>query len=264
MYNEFKLLNKDLNFCLTPGKYNKSKYTKDINDFIRRIKLKSHIKTTQPLSKKDILQLTKRSSRKKWIPKETYHTVETFIEAFNKELVIEEKIRKAIPKSNLTKNETDALQQLNQRDDIIITKAGKGGAVVIIDVDDYIREANRQLNNTDFYNKTPYNPTESSRNKVNNTINEFKLQRLLGDATAKNLQTLEARTPNFYMQTKIHKEGNPGRPVISFVNCQTTKISHYVDHHLQSRVQKLGSYVKDSIDFIKKVSAIDKVPQESF
>ena len=56
---------------------------------------------------------------------------------------IEEKIKKAIPKSNLTKNETYALKQLSQRDDIIITKADKGGEVAIIDVDDYIREANR-------------------------------------------------------------------------------------------------------------------------
>ena len=33
------------------------------------------------------------------------------------------------------------------RDDIIITKADKGGAVVIIDVEDYITEAEYQLNN---------------------------------------------------------------------------------------------------------------------
>ena len=67
--------------------------------------------------------------------------------------------------------------------------------------------------------------TESNRNNINNTINEFKLQKLLNDTTAKNLQTLEARTPNFYMQQKIHKESHPGRPVISSVNCHTTKIS---------------------------------------
>ena len=90
-----------------------------------------------------------------------------FIEAFNKELEIEENIKKAIPKSNLTKNETDALQQLSQRDDIIITKADKGGAVVIIDVDGYIREAHQQLNNTDFYKKIPNDPAVSDRNKVN-------------------------------------------------------------------------------------------------
>ena len=100
---------------------------------------------------------------------------------------IGEKIENAIPKSNLTKNETDALQQLSQRNDILITKVDKGGAVLIMDVDDYIRDANRQLNNTDFYKKIPNDPTESNRNKVNNTVNEFKLQRLLDDTTAKNL-----------------------------------------------------------------------------
>ena len=88
---------------------------------------------------------------------------------------IEEKNEKAVTKSNLTKNEADAPQQLRQRDDTITTKAGKGGAVVFIDVDDCIREANRQLNNTDFYKKIPNDPTESNRNKVNNTIREFKL-----------------------------------------------------------------------------------------
>ena len=60
------------------------------------------------------------------------------------------------------------------------------------------------------------------------------------------------------MQPKIHKGGNPGRPVISSVNCHTTKISQYVDHHLQPHVQELGSYVKDSTDFIKRVPTIDK------
>ena len=60
---------------------------------------------------------------------------------------------------------------------------------------------------------------------------------------------------------KIHKEGNPGKAVVSSVNCYTTKISQYFDHHLQPHVQEL---VKDSTDFIKEVSTIDKVPQESF
>ena len=75
---------------------------------------------------------------------------------------IEEKVKKATLKSNLTKNETDTPQQLNQRAGIMITKADKGGALVIIDVDGYIREANRQLNNTDFYKKISKDPTESN------------------------------------------------------------------------------------------------------
>ena len=37
--------------------------------------------------------------------------------------------------------------------DIIITKADKGEAVVIIDVKDYIKEAEHQLKNKDVYKK---------------------------------------------------------------------------------------------------------------
>ena len=40
--------------------------------------------------------------------------------------------------------------------------------------------------------------------------------------------------------------------------------SQYFDNHLQPHVQELGSYVKDSTDFIKKISAIGKVLQERF
>ena len=107
---------------------------------------------------------------------------------------IKEKIKKGIPNSNLTKNETDILQQLSQRDDIIITKVDKGGARKEL----HIREVNRQLNNTGFYKKISNDPTESNRNKVNNTINEFKLQRLADIKmiqTAKMIQTQQIFKP---------------------------------------------------------------------
>ena len=144
---------------------------------------------------------------------------------------IEEKSKKQSPKNNLTENETNALRKLRQRDDVIITKADKGEAAVIIDVGNCIHEANRQLNNTDFYKKLPNDPAKSNGNKANNIVDEFKLQRLLNDTTAHNLKTLDARTPNFYMQPKIHKESNPGRPVISSINCHTTKTLQYIVHH---------------------------------
>ena len=62
-------------------------------------------------------------------------------------LLKEEEDIKQIPHKNLSKIEEDALQNLTKRDDIIITKADKGGAIIIVDVDDYVQEANRQLGN---------------------------------------------------------------------------------------------------------------------
>lgn len=41
-------------------------------------------------------------------------------------------------------------------DECIIKKADKGGAIVVWGKDMYVKEANRQLNNTDFYQPLPY------------------------------------------------------------------------------------------------------------
>ena len=60
----------------------------------------------------------------------------------------------------------------------------------------------------------------------------------------------------------MHKQGNPGKPVISSVNCHTSIISKYVDYHLQSVVQKISSYIQQDIsDFLRKISTI---PDNSF
>ena len=58
--------------------------------------------------------------------------------------------------------------------DIIITKADKGEAVVIIDVKDYIKEAEHQLKNKDVYKKLQYDPTQTHTRLVNDTITRFK------------------------------------------------------------------------------------------
>jgi len=59
------------------------------------------------------------------------------------------------------------MQDLQQRDNIIITNADKGGAVVNQDVKDYIHEANRQLQNRLFYKQTNMDLTEKHENQVN-------------------------------------------------------------------------------------------------
>ena len=53
--------------------------------------------------------------------------------------------------------------------------------------------------------------------------------------------------------SQIHKQGNPGRPVISSVNCHTSNISKYVDYHLQPIVQQIPYLIyKIQVTFCKK------------
>ena len=66
----------------------------------------------------------------------------------------------------------------------IIKKADKGGAAVIVDVDDYVQEANQQLYNKDFYKKLTIDTTKINRVKVNRTINVLKSSHLLDEKIA--------------------------------------------------------------------------------
>ena len=54
-------------------------------------------------------------------------------------------------KNNLKKSELTSLEDLQQREDVVITKEDKGRAVVFQDVSDYINETNRQLNDPVSY-----------------------------------------------------------------------------------------------------------------
>ena len=71
-------------------------------------------------------------------------------------------------------------------------------------------------------------------------------------------QTTSPWTARFYIQRKINKQGNPGRPVIGSVNCQTSNILKYVDYQLQPIVPQIQSYIQDTSDFLRKINKIEK------
>ena len=55
----------------------------------------------------------------------------------------------------------------------------------------------------------------------------------------------------FYLLPKIHKVDNPGRPIVSTINCPTELISKYLDCICFSLVTKLPTSIKDTSDVIR-------------
>ena len=55
--------------------------------------------------------------------------------------------------NNLNNRERNALQLLKKNRDIIIKPTDKGGATVIMDTTEYVKEAMRQLQNEEYYKK---------------------------------------------------------------------------------------------------------------
>ena len=193
--------------------------------------------------------------------------MKTFVEDFTKQVnnsIQEKTTAKQKQCKNLNKHEEKALTDLMERTDILICNADKGGAVVIMDVKDYIREAERQLSDENFYKKIPNNPTSLHAELVNNAIDHLKNRNLIPEKVAQGLKVSNPRTPLFYLLPKIHKENNPGRPVISSINCHTESISKFVDYHLKPLVKQLPSYTQDTTDFLRKLKQLpEKLPEDS-
>ena len=84
----------------------------------------------------------------------------------------------------------------------------------------------------------------------------------MNSSTKKNKQYLLHKDPKpgrLYILPKIHKVNNPGKSIVSSNNHPTERISQFVDFHLKPLVCTIPSYVKDSTDFLKKLTAIDNL-----
>ena len=109
----------------------------------------------------------------------------------------------------------------------------------------YLEEATKQLSDTHFYHQTDRVVTETHQREISSVVTQAIIT---GDlpSKAKNLTVDQPRTSKFYMLPKIHKPGNPGRPIVSACNCPTSNISAYLDSVMAPLVNQLTTYVKDS------------------
>ena len=218
--NQFKLLNKNLNFVPNPGKPNQKDFNNDTNKYFRRIILKGHFGNEEPPKSEGYI--TKRNPD--WTPHKIHHFIQTYIQAVNNDLNTGNTNPGNKTKPNLNKDEAEALDELKNRDDIIISKADKNRGVVIQNTEDYIAEANRQLSNRTFYEEKDEHLTQHHSSLVNKTIDSFLSEDLTSEKAAKALKNENPKTAKFYTLPKVHKTGNPGRPIITALNTATTNI----------------------------------------
>ena len=89
-----------------------------------------------------------------------------------------------LPKNDLTDTDKNAIEYFSKRNDLVITKADKGGPTVILDVKGYMAKANEQLQGNSFYQKLNVDPTARHSDIVNSAIESFRKQELLSNSTA--------------------------------------------------------------------------------
>ena len=116
-----------------------------------------------------------------------------------------------------------------------------------MNITDYIDKSEKQLNKKVHFRQLLKDQFVANNETVNNDLERFQKENLINKNLAEGLRTTLPWTPRFYIQPKVHKQDNPGRLVISSVNCCTSNISEYVDH-FQVIVQQIPSNIQDASD----------------
>ena len=200
------------------------------------------------------------------------------IKAFSHELnkLVESFSPKPIA-SNLCKSEKMAIKSLKGNTKIVIRKADKGATTVVLDKQQYINEAESQLNNPRFYSPLADGADLGTRERIepilldllnNGHIKKKQFNFLLGEPDSH-------RDRVFYSVPKIHKSLEswyrppnmprdcpptpPGRPIVSDVGSQTYQIGKYISSQLKDLATSHKSYLKDTYDFLDKLKRL-KVP----
>ena len=216
------LLSKGLSYI--PTRAHSDEYTAkaDCEKFFRRLRLKAHFSSdpsnatppSQPSNQCEDPFKTLKPSPSNWTPPPgKFAALDYNISKCRREVKMLD-FKQRVTKTNLSPQEKESLFSLRQRNDVVVKPADKGGAVVVWARDLYIQEAERQLSDSAFYQKLDRDLTMDHNNKVAEVVHEAISKREL-PPSATNLIVDHPHTSKFYLLPKIHKPGNPGRPIVS-------------------------------------------------
>ena len=189
------------------------------------------------------------------------NSLEDYLESVRLELT---KIPIHNAKENISREESKAIIGLKQNPHLIFKKYDKGRGICIMSKLDYRSEGLRQLQDRGSYLKLDNDISPDTAKMVHEVITDLYQSKDIDKATASYLdplESLEKKTPVFFMLPKIHKQPKTGyrfigRPVVSGCGSPLNRISEFIDHYLLPEVQRLTTYLKDTADTIRKIEAL--------
>ena len=120
------------------------------------------------------------------------------------------------PKSNITKDERKAIQELKKEESILILPADKGKATVIIDASEYEDKINEMLSDERTYEKLPTDPTQRYKRELVAILSRLKNEEKINKSQYDLLYPTAENVPRIYGTPKIHKPGNKVRPIVDY------------------------------------------------
>ena len=263
------LLSKGLSFIptLDIGRDQRVQWQLDMQNYHRKIKLAAYFRNTPD---KQMLPFVGPSD---WVPPIDRLPLEIQILVREDEDTFRKHYKLVQEKSNISISEVTALRQLANTKHIVLKPADKGSAVVILSREQYIFEAQRQLNDPVYYRKLDAPIFMDTIPIVREILDRLKKKKFINARQHKYLiGNLQPRERRFYILPKIHKppekwtipyEIPPGRPIVSDCGSETYFTAEFLDHYLTPLSIRHPAYVRDTYHFIDVVQSLT-IPSEFF
>ena len=169
-----------------------------------------------------------------------------------------------LPKPNINRAEAQAMKQLRQDTSIKIVQADKGNATVVMDASEYDQKM-CGLINTDQYMKIRSDKTAQVERNIKQVLNKIKKD--IPEPLFHRLNPNNSVPPHIYGKVKIHKPGNPLRPIVSCIDSPCHRLAQYLTKVLNPLAGKTPSFVKDSkhlVNILKEVQTEEQDIMVSF
>ncbi len=159
------------------------------------------------------------------------------------------------PKSNLTKGERKAMQDLRKDKNITILPADKGRCTVIMNTTDYQQKAKQLVEDDSTYVKLDKNPTKKYKDQLKGIVKKLLDQEDITKAKYYLLCPSTETVPRFYGLPKIHKPSCPLRPIVSSIGSVSYQAARFVADIIAPLVGASSPHhLKNSQDLVNKIS----------
>ena len=135
-------------------------------------------------------------------------------------------------------------------------KQDKGNGTVIMDATNYVMKMHTILDDTSkFELKGTYdkhNRTHLIENNIRNVLGDLKNKKQISENELIRIRPTGSQLPRLYGLAKVHKAGNPLRPILSMVGSPQHKIAQWLAEILNPVLQRYTKdCIRDSFTFVR-------------
>ena len=134
--------------------------------------------------------------------------------------------------------------------------ADKGKCTVVQGKEDYEKKVNEMLSDKSTYEKLSKDPTPKYKRKLLDILKRLKTENKIDEGQYRLLYPTAENTPRLYCTTKIHKTGNPIRPIVDYTGSIGYQTSKALAEILAPMVGKSEHHVVNSKSLAEEMMSV--------